>query len=558
MKKYALQLSLLFALLGFSAVDVAAQATRFEGRTSMRKVIAGETFELTFTLYNAEKGRFSPPDLDKWKVLEGPNQGQGSQTVYVNGRMNHQRWTEYSYVLRAPENPGKYTIAPAQMSVNGQNLATKPLEIEVVRPASPNPNAKREQDISLGNQVVLVAEPLTQNTLAGELVPVDFRLYYRVPLQEYDVVSLPDILNANVVEVEKFDPSLEDRMLNGLSYSTQVLRRLAVYPLSDGTLDIGPMLVRVHVPISDPWSIFFSQVMPYELESAPVRIRILPPPAPPTDANGGGVGDYRVYAAVDRTELSTDDALQLSLTVEGKGDLRTVNPPLLDLPAESFEVFEPTIEDGPSTYENGSPTGWKRFVWTILPRTAADPARIPVDFTWLDTRSRSYRRLDTVLQVRIVPGNRKSDATADLDYAHQDIRPYRAGGVLTADRTPFFSSWAYKCLWSLPFLLVLAALTRRFLPKKFLEIPAVRKADAPRENGAREHLPQDPLLLRAFEAKKAANAQEFYRALYEWTLSAGDGEKSVSDLRRHCERVLYAGVPPDDLEKVWKKVPTGR
>ncbi len=555
MKSFLLPLPLILALLCLGPGRTDAQAPRFEGRTSLRKVITGETFELSFTLYNAPVGHFSPPDLGNWKVQSGPNLGQGSQTVYINGQMNRQQWTEYRYVLQAPDRPGRYSIGSAKMAAKGQTLTSKPLEIEVVNAASPNPKAKREQDISLGNEVLLVAEPLSGNTFAGEQVLIDFRLYFRVPLQEFDVIALPDIYNANVVEVERFDPSLQDRVLNGKEYTTQVLRRLAVYPLAEGPLEIGPLRIRVGVPVNDPWSIFFSQVMPYELESAPVRLNIKPPPPLPPGANGGGVGDFRVSASVSPSELSTDDALELTLLVEGKGDLRTIRAPGLRLPPDAFEVFEPVVEDGPSNDQEGAPSGWKRFVWTILPKTADPAARIPFDFTYLDTRSRTYRRLDTVFTVRVQPGNPKKSGASQLDYARQDIRPYHAEGTLETPGGLFFSSWAYRLLWTVPLGILLIALLVRLRPHEKPLLAAIG-ADLPASARTAPGQPRHPLLRKALAAKTAGDADGFYRALYEWTLNEPE-QPAAAPLRQTCEMVLFAGVRPGDLEKTWEQVPHG-
>jgi hypothetical protein len=329
-----------------------------------------------------------------------------------------------------------------------------------------------------------------------------------------------------------------------------------VYPLAEGPLEIGPLRIRVGVPVNDPWSIFFSQVMPYELESAPLRLNIQPPPPPPPGANGGGVGDFRVSASVAPTELSTDDALELTLLVEGKGDLRTIRAPELRLPPGAFEVFEPAVEDGPSNNQEGAPSGWKRFVWTILPKNADPATKIPFDFTYLDTRSRTYRRLDTVFTVRINAGSPQKSGASPLDYARQDIRPYHAEGSLETPGALFFSSWTYRLLWGLPLGILLMALAVRLRPdeKPLLASIGLDRTVSARTTSDQPGHPRHPLLRQALAAKAAGDALGFYRALYEWTLS--EPELPVAaPLRQTCEMVLFAGVPPGDLEKTWQQVP---
>lgn len=537
--------TLLLCGMVFSA---AGQAPRFEAKVSDYTVTAGATLELTFTLSNAQPSNFGAPDLRAWRVEGGPNRTQGSQAVYANGKVIQKVWVSYGFVLRAPDRPGKYTIGAAQIQANGNPLSTQPLTIEVVQGRSQNTAPKQEQDIRLGNQILLRAEPLAQNTFAGEQLLVDFRLYYSLPLEQFDVLAMPEILNANVVEIENFDRSASERVWNGKRYTTQVLRRLAVYPLAEGPLEIGPLRIRVQVPVqsNDPWTVIFAHSMPYELESEPAKLNIMPPPPPPASLNGGGVGDYLVYAAVDKTALSTDDALLITLTIEGKGDLRTIKAPTLRISADSFEVFEPAVQDGPMSTEGGTPAGWKRFDWTILPKMPANPANIRLDFTWLDTRSRGYRNLDTSFVVQITQGNRRPGEAGTLDYARQDIRPYRTGARLEPFQALFFASPLYKLLWALPFASVLFALFWRLFYKK----NKPQKGTATEGKLVEQRLPA--ALEEAQACKASGDAPGFYRAIYAWARQLPETEASQA-LRKDCELVLFAGLPAGDLEEIWQR-----
>ena len=80
--------------------------------------------------------------------------------------------------------------------------------------------------------------------------------------------------------------------------------------------------------------------VPLRTEAITLLVKPLPPNAPASFS--GGVGIFNMNSVINRTEVTTDDALTLRLTLTGDGDMKRVRPPQLNL-GEAFEVYDPKV-----------------------------------------------------------------------------------------------------------------------------------------------------------------------------------------------------------------------
>jgi BatD DUF11 like domain len=104
-----------------------AQNVTFTASVDKNVVEMGEQFELTFELNGSKGGgNFRPPAFTDFIALSGPNQMSNMQ--FINGAMSVS--TSYGYVLQ-PRGEGKFTIGPASITVDGKQMQTQPITIEV-------------------------------------------------------------------------------------------------------------------------------------------------------------------------------------------------------------------------------------------------------------------------------------------------------------------------------------------------------------------------------------------------------------------------------------------
>ncbi len=105
------------------------------------------------------------------------------------------------------------------------------------------------------------------------------------------------------------------------------------------------------------------------------------------------VGSLRLATSIDRDSVDANEAVTLTVSVSGDGNIRTVPEPVLDLPAD-FEVFPPETSESVRAAGTGL-TGEKTFEYVLIPR-APGAREIPsVTMSYLDPGSGDYRLAST-------------------------------------------------------------------------------------------------------------------------------------------------------------------
>jgi hypothetical protein len=192
--------------------------------------------------------------------------------------------------------------------------------------------------------------------------------------------------------------------------------KTALFPLQAGRLKIGNAIVRCQVQQgfnADPFSPdfferFFSQGIaapqtrtiasqPLVLEAAP-----LPAAGRPADFTGA-VGRLSLSASVDKNRSKVGDAVNLTVTVQGTGNLKAIGEPALpSLP--SWRVFDPVTSVNQE--KKGDLVQGSKLIRTVLvPRVSGDLAIPPIRFSYFDPARREYVEAATPpLAVSVAPG----------------------------------------------------------------------------------------------------------------------------------------------------------
>ncbi len=417
--------------------------TTFEATADARRVLENSYFEVTFTLSNAQGGQFSPPSFEDFLVVSGPS--QAVSTSMINGQVS--RTQAYSYTLK-PRRTGTFTIGSASIKVSRTTLRTKPLTIEVVKGRKGDPGAEE--------QVFIRAEPSTETAYVGQQILLDYKLYTTLDVESFNILEESGYQGFFAQDVRRFNGRVMREVINGVQYTTKVLKRIALFPQQTGQLSIEPMNVQLGVVkegAKRSRSFFFTpEVRPYPAATETVNIEVLPLPAGAPESFTGAVGDYQIRPDLSSKTATTDDALTLILTVRGSGDIKRVEAPALDLP-EGFEVYEPKAVEETNLELNASIEGKKVFEYLLLPKVPGDYEFTP-KFTYFSPDSAKYVTLaDQSFSLYVKQGTgQPGRATASLNET-EDIGPLMLSPVLTQTRTPFLGSALFWGLLAAPLLL---------------------------------------------------------------------------------------------------------
>ncbi len=543
-----------------------AQATvTFEASTDARQVVLGGYFEVTFTLANANGTNFQPPPFTNFSLLSGPS--QATSVSSVNGRWS--RTMSFSYVLQ-PRKVGKFTIGPASIVADGKNLRTKAVSVEVVKGKSSNARTQKDLLAQIEEQIFIRAEPSTDAAFIGEQILLDYKLYTSREIETYNLVAESDYAGFFAQDIRRFNARVIREVINGVQYSTKILKRVALFPQQAGTLTIDPMVMQLAVLAEGQTQrrgFFYSpKVNRLQVKTAPVSITIrsLPDGAPPSFT--GAVGKFKMSTVVNRSTLSTDDAITLTMTLSGNSDIKRVLPPPLDAPA-SFELYEPRMVEDRSYEDNrGFVNGNKVVEYILLPK---EPGvhRLTPRFTYYDTDSLKYITIQPqTYTFNVQQGNRQASAantTVPKAGATKELRYILTDTSFRKKESTFFGSALFWLLSLFPLVVLLGAVVVKQVKARKGEVDIVLLKRLQAQRVAQKRLKQASQHLQANDSR--AFYDEVSRALFGYVcdklniplsqLSKQNVQQRLQSLQvsqhfidqfakviQTCEMALFAGM----------------
>ncbi len=380
-------ISLLIILLTIliTAPSLSAQSNvSFKALSDAKEVLENNYFEITFNLKNANGTEFTPPDFSNFNVLSGPNSSSSMQII--NGQVS--RDMGYSYSLQGIK-AGSFTIGSATIKANGKILKSNPLLVKVVKADGVSDNNSDDK------QAYVIIQPNKTTAYPGEQILLDFKLYTTVPLDGYDIAEEPDYRGFFVQELRRFNSRTQREVINGKQVTTKILRRLALFPQQTGELVIPSARIQLAIiEDNNRTGFFFSRnIKPVFITTDPITIKVKELPSDFPDDFTGAVGNYEFLASTNRIQVSTDDAVSISMMISGNGDMKRVQPPLLLL-SDSFEIYPPKIVEENITEEQGALFSRKIIEYLILPKYPGQFAIKPT-FSYFNPSSATFETLET-------------------------------------------------------------------------------------------------------------------------------------------------------------------
>jgi hypothetical protein len=566
---------------------------KFTATVSKNRVAAGENFVLEFTL-NGEGTSFKAPPLSDFIVYQGPNRSH-SMSIY-NG-VTSQTYS-ISYIL-APRKEGKFTIGPASIIVNGSKIESNTVTIEVKGTYSPhsqnprqyhNPQQPTPPGENVSDNLFVRTIVSKKKAYLGEQITVSHKVYTRLNLKGFRDVKFPSYNGFWAQDVtQQQHLALNTETLDGVVYNVAELKRSYLFAQRTGQLELPSLeaecVVRERVRSSDSWSDPFGifdtyRDQVYNIKSKPVIIEVMSLPEKDKPSGfTGAVGDYTFKASLDKEKVKANEAINLNLTISGRGNLKLIEPLKLEFP-ESMETYTPKVNDN-ITLSGGGVSGSKSFDYLVIPREEGTYTIGGASFSYFDPEKKTYVVLPSPeFSITVEKGDEGSAAVMnkvrpkeDVKMLNSDIRYIKTGSVLLTDKQKhFFGSPMFYAGLGIPSLALFLFL---FFRKKHIErnsdIVQVKSRQATRMARRR--------LAEAEKHIKAGNKERFYeeifRALYGYlsdklnipvadlskdSVAAGLAARGVNaDTNGRmiatldtCEFARYASsAAPGDLQKIY-------
>lgn len=468
---------LLFTILAAWQVK-AADKVRFVAEAA-DVVVSGDQVRLVFTVNSQDIKDFRAPSIKGFDVLMGPSRSQQSSIQIINGKRTSNSSTAFTYILLAGS-PGTYTIPAASVEVNGEKVFSNAISIKVLPQDQNSGNsgnngggsASSSRSQAAGSRIsandLFITATASKTTVhEQEAILLTYKVYTVVNLRQLRG-DMPDLKGFHTQEVDlpqqkKF--TLEH--YKGRNYNTTVWSQYVLFPQQTGKLEVPSItfdgVIAQQTVSDDPFDAFFNGggyvEVKKKITTPKVVINVQPLPSKPAGF-AGAVGEFKLTSSINATDVKTNDAVTIKLTLSGTGNMKLIGTPEVKFP-QDFEIYDPKVTDDYKLTNSGL-TGTKTFEYLAIPRHAGNFTIPAVEFTYFDLKSNSYKTLKTeAYNLKVAKGQGNADQVIS-DFTNKesvkmlgkDIRFIKLGdSSLRPKGDFFFGTVGYYLCYLIPLLL---------------------------------------------------------------------------------------------------------
>ncbi len=423
----------------FTFTHVAAQVKVY-ATLSPDKIYKNEYVTYRFVVENGSAIKdIKIPAFKDFKMVSGPNEENGASIV--NGKSTS--YAALSFILQ-PQKTGKISVGEARVSVQGKTYKTGVVAVQVLSgagksqarasmpqllqstlgasdPFEPAAAPKSDfKDYILGPNEN-IAEKVQQNMqlklevnknscYVGESILATYVLYSRLR-SESRLVKNPAFNGFSVIDLPIKEQSIGVGTIEGRKFNKYEIRKAQLYPLMAGevhfdqaTLENNIKFIKAEALNSGNNSIdwfdgLFMQpdavvMQTVKLNSKPLTITVKPLPDAGKPASfKGAVGDFKVDAMLQKDHFSTDEMGEITLTVNGDGNLQLITAPEIKW-GKNIEGFDAELTD--NVNEQTVPvSGSKSFTYKFNVLQPGDYTIPGIEFSYFDPINAVYKTANT-------------------------------------------------------------------------------------------------------------------------------------------------------------------
>ena len=459
----------LWAMLLMACLTIWADEVTFTA-SAPDAVAVGDQFRLSYTVTTQKVRDFRAPSIKGFDVLMGPSRSEQTSMQMINGKTTSTQSITFTYILMATTE-GTFTLPGATVTADGNQMVSNSVTIKVL-PAdkssgSNGTTAAGNTSISKDNLFITATVNKT-NVYEQEAILLTYKIYTQVDLRAFDNVKLPDFKGFHSQEVEL--PANRHWGLEhykGRNYQTTIYRQFVLFPQQTGKLTIDAARFDASIAVAnqtiDPFEAFFNggSNMTEVKKSLFTPVQTIEVKALPDKPAGfsGGVGDFSLSSSINSTNVKTNDAITVKLVVSGTGNLKLVADPEVKFP-EDFEIYDPKSDNKFRLTTEGL-SGSKVIEYLAIPRNAGDYKIPPVEITYFDIKSKTYKTLKSEgYNIHVEKGEGNATQTIanftnkeELKVLNEDIRFIKQNPVKLIPRGEFFfGTFGYILCYLIPVL----------------------------------------------------------------------------------------------------------
>ncbi len=381
-------------LAGFiGTLSLPAQELEFTATASKTELGQNQRFRVEYSVNRDGTKNFTPPDFKGFEIVAGPSSSVSQS--WINGVSSYSK--TYTYILE-PTAQGSFEIAPAQITYKGKRYESNPLHIKVTKPVE-LPKDPNDPEYAADNEVFLVAHISNTKPYVGEGIYVEYRLYFsgRIRIMDADFGEMPKYEGFWNQEIN-VDQEEKTGMYKGKQFHYYTLKKAVLIPQKAGNLTVEPVKMKLLLAVpTGKYDFFGTPLMrrirkKYTSGKRNIQVQPLPGENRP-DSFTGAVGTYELSVIPGKTQLNTNEAVQVKVQVKGKGNLKLFKLPGLKVPSE-LELYEPEHNEKIITTAAGL-KGSVTDTYTIVPSYPGKYKIPAVHFSYFNPADRKYHSISS-------------------------------------------------------------------------------------------------------------------------------------------------------------------
>lgn len=372
--------SLLQSCLAFLLLASALVADSVTMIVPSRHVLVGEVFTVAVS-FSGNSSVSQAPDL---KLPDGLT----SRHVNTSSRLiNRDRYRDFIYRVTA-NREGTFVIPSLKFRTPSGSISTRAVTLTCHPLDTPQVQWLRSEIGSQQFEYGVATFVATADPYELQVFPTELKLYLPQALQfDHGIAEM----QTQGLNVQRYEPVQNEGMLtrDNARYSARVWSAIAsardASPAALGPANEGYSAPIRYIPRGQFRG--FNGVLPLPFPKVEISPRALPQPAPATFDRS--VGEFELDVTADFSTAAPGDAIPVTITVSGAGNLDTLNVPQLQA-TEGWTIYPPNKElsEGVRTRGEGS------VAFTQLLRPTREQKEIPsLILTYFDVVSESYETL---------------------------------------------------------------------------------------------------------------------------------------------------------------------
>ena len=420
------KLILIFVL--FFIIPVQASGFEVTAQVNKNKISKNDSIILRITL----KGGKGEVDTSVIKDFIVESRGSSTNVSIVNG--NYSKTTSYAYLL-FPRKEGTLTIPEIEV-VDGRKItSTEKITITV---------SEQINDESTSNDFFAKASISDSTLFIGQDAIYTFQLFSAATFFDARLIE-PGFQFLSVKKLGKKKNYSQN--INGKIYNVNEINFL-ITPGTTGDFTINPASVTMQIPLKESnnsgFDSFFSPRKTVKtISSNSITIKVTPLPQYTGKSEFTGlIGNFKIKAEINKKELQIGESATLTLTVSGTGNIMDTSIKNIDLPENSFNIYD----DQPLKKEELTQNGYvkkKIFKKALVPVKPGDFTIPEIGLIYFDTQSGKYKKTTAApIEIRVtksaddkesslqIPGNNideKKIIKHEVEFTGRDILPLKQG-----------------------------------------------------------------------------------------------------------------------------------